>query len=625
MATFIADGLSNGQGAPLKEQNLSSLKQQTTFKYLHNAKNFVIHRTEEDTFSSVSPFLIQKGLSATVGSVKAVSKMRSGDLLVEVRTTKQAEQLLALQMLANIPITVLPRATLNSSRGVISESDLYNVPEQEILEGLQDQKVCAVRRITIRRDGQVVNTKHLILTFACPDLPQFITAGYLCCSVHPYIPNPLRCFQCQRFGHSKTTCRGKPTCARCGEVGHDSGECNSQEKCINCKGDHPSYSRSCNTWKLEKEIITVKIKNRLTYPEARLAVTNRTSIQGFSYAAVAKTITTSSDLNDLIDQLPAPFVILGDFNGYSTLWGSVKTNHRGRQIEQDLYNSDHFPVVLSHDYDASGKTFPPRYSYSCADWALFKQLAVMSDAMVKIESVDTTVQDVTNVLIAAADLSIPKVSSHSFQRYKPWWNTDCQTAYNQRKLWGIFRRESLGVQKGKGKCSQKEIVNILGETFQSVSSAASYNSRFLEINMQSERTPNNFSTRSFFPYNCDFTMTELQTALTQAHNTSPGPDGIIYTMLRHLDPNSLTNILFLFNRVWKEHCFPSSWREAIVIPILKPGKVATDPLSYRPIDLTSCFCKTFERMVNIRLVYVLEKEKYFSSEEWIPQGPIHSW
>ncbi|GFU64990.1 putative RNA-directed DNA polymerase from transposon X-element [Trichonephila clavipes] len=62
-------------------------------------------------------------------------------------------------------------------------------------------------------------------------------------------------------------------------------------------------------------------------------------------------------------------------------------------------------------------------------------------------------------------------------------------------------------------------------------------------------------------------------------------------------------------RVLKEHCFPSSWREAIVIPILKPGKVATDPLSYRPIALTSCFCKTSERMVNTRLVYVLEKEK----------------
>ncbi|GFS87119.1 putative RNA-directed DNA polymerase from transposon X-element [Trichonephila clavipes] len=110
-------------------------------------------------------------------------------------------------------------------------------------------------------------------------------------------------------------------------------------------------------------------------------------------------------------------------------------------VEKDLYNSDHFPVILSHDSDPGGKTFPPTYSYSRADWALFTQLAVITDVMVKTDSVDTAVQEVTNVLIAAADFSIPKSSSHSFQHYKPWWNADCQTAYkNKRKLWGIFRR-----------------------------------------------------------------------------------------------------------------------------------------------------------------------------------------
>ncbi|GFW53322.1 putative RNA-directed DNA polymerase from transposon X-element [Trichonephila clavipes] len=40
-------------------------------------------------------------------------------------------------------------------------------------------------------------------------------------------------------------------------------------------------------------------------------------------------------------------------------------------IEKDLYNSDHFPVILSHDSDTGGKTFPPTYSYNRADWALF--------------------------------------------------------------------------------------------------------------------------------------------------------------------------------------------------------------------------------------------------------------
>ncbi|GFY35384.1 putative RNA-directed DNA polymerase from transposon X-element [Trichonephila clavipes] len=49
-----------------------------------------------------------------------------------------------------------------------------------------------------------------------------------------------------------------------------------------------------------------------------------------------------------------------------------------------------------------------------------------------------------------------------------------------------------------------------------------------------------------------------------------------------------------------------------MIPIRKAGKVTTDPLSYRPIALTSCFCKTFERMINTHLIYVLEKGKGFS-------------
>ncbi|GFT03467.1 uncharacterized protein TNCV_2986211 [Trichonephila clavipes] len=182
--------------------------------------------------------------------------MRSGDLLVEISTTKQAEQLLALQMLANIPITVLPHANLNSSRGVISN------PICTMYQNKKFWKAFKIKKF-VRSEESLFDVM-------------------------------VRCFQCQRFGHSKPTCRGKPTCARCGAVGHDSGECNGPEKCVNCKGDHPSYSRSCSTWNLEKEIITVKIKNRLTYPEARLAVTNRTPIQGLSYAAVAKKVTTSS-------------------------------------------------------------------------------------------------------------------------------------------------------------------------------------------------------------------------------------------------------------------------------------------------------------------------------------------
>ncbi|GFX91012.1 uncharacterized protein TNCV_2283041 [Trichonephila clavipes] len=244
--------------------------------------------SKTDNFSNVSPFLIQKAITASVGEVKAIRKMRSGDLFIEVSSTKQALALASLKQLAHFDIQVKQHATLNYSRGVISAADLYNVTEEEILENMADQKVSAVRRITIRWDGQVLKTKHLILTFATPDLPQSVKVACPHCPIRPYIPNPLRCFQCQSFGHSKTTCRGQPTCARCAEVGHECTDCKAREKYVNCKGDTPSYSRFCPTWSTEKEITALKIKNKISYPKDRRIISSRTPVSGISYAAITK-------------------------------------------------------------------------------------------------------------------------------------------------------------------------------------------------------------------------------------------------------------------------------------------------------------------------------------------------
>ena len=53
---------------------------------------------------------------------------------------------------------------------------------------------------------------------------------------------------------------------------------------------------------------------------------------------------------------------------------------------------------------------------------------------------------------------------------------------------------------------------------------------------------------------------------------------------------------------------PESWREATVIPLLKPGKDPTDATSYRPISLTCFMSKLLEKMVNNRLVWLLESQ-----------------
>ncbi|GBN25131.1 hypothetical protein AVEN_220667-1, partial [Araneus ventricosus] len=262
----------------------------SSFKRNNVPTFFVIERISEknETFHGVSPFLVEKAITCSVGHVKSTRKLRSGDLLVEVESPKQANEISKIKSLSTIPVTVKPHATLNSSKGVISCGELLNESEEKITEELNSQGVIHVRRITIRRDGQLLNTKHLILTFDSNKLPEHIKAGYMRLSVRTYIPNPLRCFKCQRFGHSKTSCRGTLTCARCAEVGHESTDCTRTEKCVNCKGEHTSFYRNCFAWKQEKEIITTKIKKQISYQEARKLVKSQTPTPGNSYVSVAK-------------------------------------------------------------------------------------------------------------------------------------------------------------------------------------------------------------------------------------------------------------------------------------------------------------------------------------------------
>ncbi|XP_023238545.1 uncharacterized protein LOC111637304 [Centruroides sculpturatus] len=196
-------------------------------------------------------------------------------------------------------VTVTPHGSLNSSRGVIIEIDLMSEDESDIQISLSDQGVIAVRRTFICRDGKLIPTKHLILTFRKPTLPSFVTAGYLRCPVHQYIPNPLRCFKCQRFGHSQTSCRGKSLCAQCGVEGHQGTECTTTPCCVNCKEAHTAYSRKCPTWKREKEIQRVKTVNNIPYPEGRRMVTLNLPVKQKTFAAVLKYAKTCGVQTDI--------------------------------------------------------------------------------------------------------------------------------------------------------------------------------------------------------------------------------------------------------------------------------------------------------------------------------------
>ncbi len=132
------------------------------------------------------------------------------------------------------------------------------------------------------------------------------------------------------------------------------------------------------------------------------------------------------------------------------------------------------------------------------------------------------------------------------------------------------------------------------------SSADHFDPKFKAFKSKQEHININFTSDNGEDYNEPFSVDKLKTSLNKAK------DDIHYQLLKHLPDSSLHVLLDIFNHIWLSGNFPSSWHDAIVVPIPKPGKDHSDPTNYRPIALTSCICKTMERMVNDRLVWFLE-------------------
>ena len=158
-----------------------------------------------------------------------------------------------------------------------------------------------------------------------------------------------------------------------------------------------------------------------------------------------------------------------------------------------------------------------------------------------------------------------------------------------------------------------QIANTLGVAIEKRSSSENYSKEFQSIEAQEGKQKINFETNKNLRYNKK--MRDLKRFLKKSNDSSPGPDQIHYEILRHLPIETLHISLDIINETWKSDTFPESLREALIISIPKPGKDHFNPLNYRPIVLTSCICKTVERMVNERLVWYLERNGLLAKQQ----------
>ena len=186
-----------------------------------------------------------------------------------------------------------------------------------------------------------------------------------------------------------------------------------------------------------------------------------------------------NSLKTLIDQLPSPFIIMGDFNAHNPIWGSSSLNNKGKNVEDllnkeglcifndgsntylhpgngsysaidlticdpsllldfswrvhdDLCGSDHFPIILQNLFPSgSGKV--PRYKFDKANWPLFEQLCTEELRTEVFQRILDPVLKFNETLISIADRTIPKTSANPKQPSKPWFDDDCEEARDNRK------------------------------------------------------------------------------------------------------------------------------------------------------------------------------------------------
>ena len=344
-------------------------------------------------------------------------------------------------------------------------------------------------------------------------------------------------------------------------------------------------------------------------------------------------------------------------------------------LMEGIGRSDHIPILIRAALKVNHQSVrgsEAKWKIKNVDWSKFSQAVEESqDTINKEVNIKKRIALYNGILISCATIHVGKVKRP--KRPKPWMNPAVRTAVRKRnriwrergpekkewraewlsackeasdataqakaeswknlledaitekssdELWKIVKtldgcpdtnspNEAL-VHKGRRITSNKRKANVFMQHYASVSKL-NFTKEDRDTNRELKKRLSNAPPNASTP---KFNMRELRRAISKMKaKGAAGPDDIPPSFLKALGPKALSNLLDIFNSSFHLADCPQVWKNAIIIPLLKSGKPAGELKSYRPISLTSCVVKLFERMFADRLIHLAETNNWLHSAQ----------
>ncbi|KAM7301179.1 hypothetical protein ISCGN_016719 [Ixodes scapularis] len=303
------------------------------------------------------------------------------------------------------------------------------------------------------------------------------------------------------------------------------------------------------------------------------------------------------------------------------------------ELAPDTRGSDHFPIHIT----IKGCQGARKVVRTCTNWDVFRAALDLSQeeipaAIIQALQKATRTTSVTEWLPKPdlTFLNLQAARTRAQRRYRRTGEPEDKTSFNRvsaklrrhakvlvRNRWKLMCKNANAhssmtklwtvLETMTGKSRSRHTLQVLALAANETPEAAAESLCALYAPAEAAGRPGVPNTASG-ALDAQFTVQELQSALRRCRKKSAaGPDGVPYQALTNLTEVAQDALVKWFNAIWNSGDVPNEWKKAMVVPLLKAGKPPGKAESYRPVSLTSCISKLFERMVQARICWYLEE------------------